>query len=347
MSSHGITFIASNRNASLFRNDPSFIYRCENLGLALSEQGCDVHFTHLTRYKGERGDQTVVFHRPQASVGVWYLLRKLRRRGIVVIADIDDLVVDEAFTDYSPGVLNGLVSRRVTRRRFRAHRRALPWFDGVTVSTEPLASHVRHLFPHIRVEVVHNSVHRAWRHEPQEILINAGKKIITYFPGTRSHHRDFAQIQEPISHFLRSHPEVRLQITGPLEFSIDADSRQVSHQERVPFSEYQSRVRSGWVNLAPLEETLFNQCKSALKVLEAGYWGIPTLCSPNADNARFSGTGALISTGAAEWVDNLERLLDPEEYRRTTHELRQRTLALADIDEQARCFLQFVATLKG
>ena len=343
---HKITFVASNRNASLFRNDPSFIYRCENLGQALSEQGHDLHFTHLSKFKWRARHQVVVFHRPYASVRLWYLLRQLRRCGIVVVADFDDLIIDEAYADYSPGVMNGLVSRRVTRRRFRAHRWVLPWFDGVTVSTEPLANHLRGLFSTISVEVIPNCVHRAWRHEPHDVPKNDLKKIITYFPGTRSHHRDFAQILAPMSRFLRAHPEVKLQITGPLEFSLDADPRQISHEERVPFSEYQSRVRSGWVNLAPLEETPFNRCKSALKVMETGYWGIPTICTPNEDNMRFSGAGAWLSTDPDEWVDNLERLLNEGEYQRTTHGLRQRTLALADVDEQARRFLQFVATLK-
>ncbi|QYZ67203.1 MAG: hypothetical protein NV67_03370 [Gammaproteobacteria bacterium (ex Lamellibrachia satsuma)] len=342
-----IAFVASNRNVDLYRNDPAFVYRCENLGLALLEQGHDVHLTHLTKLKWKEGYQAVIFHRPIASVRLWYLLRQLRLRGVVVIADFDDLVFDEACADSSPGVLNRLVSRRVTRRRFRAHRRALSWFDGVIVSTEPLANHVCRLFPSIRVEVIHNSVHLAWRQASHDVLPNAGKRIITYFPGTRSHHRDFAQIREPLSSFLRAHPEVKLQITGPLVFAINADPRQISYEERVPFSEYQARVRNSWVNLAPLEETPFNQCKSALKVLEAGYWGIPTLCSSNSDNVRFSRAGAWVSTKPEEWIDNLERLLNEAEYQRASHELRQRTVALADVEKQAKLFLQFVETLMG
>lgn len=347
MAVHNIAFVADNRNVALFRNDPSFVYRCENLGLALSELGNDVCYTHLKRFTGKTKQQVVVFHRPHTSIRLWFMLQQLRRRGIVVIADFDDLVFDEAYADYSPGVLNGLVSRRVTRRRFRAHRWALSWFDGVTVSTGPLANHVRRLFPSIRVEVIHNSVHLAWRHESHDVLPNEGKRIITYFPGTRSHHRDFAQIREPLSHFLRAHPEVKLQITGPLVFSIDADPRQISHEERVPFSEYQARVQNSWVNLAPLEETPFNQCKSALKVFEAGYWGIPTLCSSNRDNVRFSSAGAWVSTKPEEWVDNLERLLNETEYQQASHELRQRTVALADVDKQAKLFLQFSEELMG
>ncbi|WP_177418875.1 hypothetical protein, partial [endosymbiont of Lamellibrachia barhami] len=90
-----IVFVASNRNADLYRNDPAFVYRCENLGLALSKQGHDVHFTHLTKLKWKEGHQTAIFHRPIASVRLWYLLRQLRLRGVVVIADFDDLVFDE------------------------------------------------------------------------------------------------------------------------------------------------------------------------------------------------------------------------------------------------------------
>jgi hypothetical protein len=60
---------------------------------------------------------------------------------------------------------------------------------------------------------------------------------------------------------------------------------------RVPFSDYVNHLKLGWVNLAPLEITPSNHCKSALKVLEAGYWGIPSVYSPYPDVERFVDAG--------------------------------------------------------
>ena len=72
--------------------------------------------------------------------------------------------------------------------------------------------------------------------------------------------------------------------------------------------------------------------------MEAGYWGVPTLCSPNADNRRFSAAGAVIAEHGEQWHDHLERLLMPEEYQAVTVELQEKITALADVYQQARRF---------
>lgn len=339
-----ITFIATNRNPDRFRSDPSFVYRCENPGLALADRGHDVRFVHLRDFDLKCMPGAVLFHRPRATLRLWYWLGKLRRLGIPAVADVDDLIFDEHFVDSSPGVRTGQVSRRLTRRYFRAHRRALAWFDGILVSTAPLATHIQRLFPDKAVAVMPNCVHRDWRRAPDRPRPSEEKRV-TYFPGTRSHNRDFSEIEAPLGRFLEAHPEVRLAITGPLEFRLRARPGQILHDARVPYTEYRSRVRGGWVNLAPLEPTPFNECKSALKILEAGYWNIPTLCSPNADNRRFIGAGALIAETPEAWVQHLEQLLDDARYRKTTDGLRERILTRADIDAQASHFLDFLGWL--
>jgi hypothetical protein len=107
----------------------------------------------------------------------------------------------------------------------------------------------------------------------------------------------------------------------------------------VDFADYAAQVRRGWVSLAPLEDTPFNRCKSALKVIEAGWWGIPTVCSPVPDMARFGAAGALPVAGDMTWQETIERLLDPAVYQAETAQLRERILALADPALMAEAFL--------
>lgn len=338
----GVSFIAGNRDIDRFRGDASFVYRCENIGKALVAEGGAVRFVHI-RNLDRSGHGTVsVFHRPRASLRLRWLVAGLRRLGPVV-ADFDDLVFDPSFSAYSPGVLNGLVSPRLTRWHARLHRLALPWFDKIVVSTEPLAEHVRRLLPGKSVSVVPNAVHRDWRHSHLDTVpVAERERCLTYFPGTRSHDRDFAVIKEPLSRFLRMHPDIKLRVTGRLAFDLDAFSGQVIHEERVPFEDYMSRVRSGWVNLAPLEETPFNRCKSALKVMEAGYWEIPTVCSPNVDVERFAGAGAWIAKTPEQWLEHLEQLLDDDVYRQAVEGLRERVLERAAIERISKEWRAFV-----
>lgn len=338
-----ICFVVSSHPAAHFPSDPAFIYRCQNPGLYLARQGHDVSFRHITQAPDPASVDIVVFHRPRASWRLRWLLARLRRAGVASVADFDDLVFDPAEAAHSPGVVNSLNSLLVTRRKYRAHGHALAWFSQVAVSTEVLAGRVRARHPATRVAVLHNSVHIAWRGLAGPEPTPGGQpRVLAYLPGTRSHDRDFAMIAAPLARFLNAHPEVILHVTGPLNFTLPVAPEQVVHHEKVPFEQFAGRFHGVWANLAPLEDTPFNQAKSALKVLEAGYWGVPTLCSPNPDMARFAGAGAL-QTGDGDWFDALGRLLDARFHAEATLDLRGRVLARADVADQATGLLRLAA----
>ncbi len=336
-----IGFVACNRNATRFRGDPSYIHRCENLALALEAAGEGTDLVHLRSLGLSSRYAAALFHRPRQWLRLGLLRPLLGRRGTQLAADVDDLIFDEALAEFSPGVLNGLVPLDKTRRQFAANRRALSGFERITVSTQPLAEHVRRCFPQARVLVLPNTVHRRWRAEtPGEAMPDA--PVITYLPGTRSHDRDFSLYADGVAAFLADHPDARLEVTGPLHFQLAARPGQVVHREKVPFNRFHERVRAGWINLGPLEQTPFTRCKSALKVLEAGFWGVPTICSRTPDAERFDGAGALFADDAEACYRWLVAMLESERYREVMEGLRERVLAVADVDREARRFLEFV-----
>lgn len=337
-----VDFLATNRNPELFRRDASFIYRCENLAHALEATGCDVGLHHIAHYDASVRARAVVLHRPQSSLRLKWLLRKLRRQGTCVIIDIDDLIFDPEFALYSPAAINGILPLSKMRRRFKRHGKALTLASAVTVSTTRLAEYVRRLFPALPVTVIRNSVHLTWRSANNKPPVSREPKRIVYHPGTRSHDADFHEVAPVLARFLHEHPDIRLQITGHLNHDLRAREGQIEHYPRVPFSEYADRIRPGWVNLCPLEPTPFNECKSAIKVIEAGYWNIPTICSPNPDAERFAQAGALVASTVQGWLDALELLLDDAVYKRRTEGLRARTLALADAHAEAEVFLELL-----
>lgn len=341
------TFVAGNRRPRLFRNDPSFVYRCENPARALAAQGHRVEQVHLKHLDAGIARKVVVFHRPRASRRLASTLRRLRRHGTVLIAEFDDLVFDEAYYRYSPAVLNRRDPRWLVRRRYRAHQAAIPWFDGVTVATQPLADHLCQRFSGMPVKVIPNCIHHAWQLENPVPRLGAEQKILTYFPGTRSHDRDFQQIQQPLARFLDENPEVCLRVTGSLDFHLAARPGQVTHVQRVPYTEYRQQVRAGWLNLAPLEATPFTRCKSALKVIEAACWGIPTISSPIPDTERLVGLGAVTADTPEAWLGQLRDMLDVTHYQSIARDLAQRIRKVADIREQVQHFASFSESLLG
>ena len=337
-----IAFLACSRNPRLFQKDPSFVYRCENLGLALQAKGHRVSWLHWSALVPRQRFDVVVFHRPRCSLLWRSVLWWLRRQGTTLVADVDDLIFDTALAQHSPGVLNGLVGLPKMRKQFAEHAAALACFDQVTVSTQELAAHVHRCFPQAAVLVLPNAVHMTWRAAGKNGGAQLRQPVVTYFPGTRSHDRDFAVYRDGVEGFLAANANARLAVTGPLRFAISARPGQVVHHDKVPFADYAERVQSAWVNLAPLESTVFTRCKSALKILEAGFWGKPTVCSPLSDAQRFASAGAVFAADAPACCAALQALLVPAYYAAITHGLSARVLAQADARQAADAFLEFV-----
>ncbi len=339
-----IALVGCSRNAQRFREDASFIYRCDNLAAALRDLGHRVVLTHLNRLNPLAPLDAVMFHRPRYTFVFRAAVSLLRRRDVLLMADVDDLIFDEALAHFSPGVLNGLVPLADTQAQYASHRRALAAFEAISVSTAPLAEEARRCFPGARILRLPNAVHHHWRQVEEHDGVPPARPRLTYFPGTRSHDRDFATIADPLSRALARHPHLELHVTGPLRFELHARPGQVQHHAKVPFHELHPRVRAGMVNLAPLEATPFTRCKSALKVMEAGYWGIPTISAPLPDAERFENAGAIVPACPERWSEEIERLVTDEVYYgRLTQGLRARVLEHADVYDVAKTLLRFVA----
>lgn len=345
-----IALVACNKNAAKFKDDPSFIYRCVNLAAGLKQHGNDVLVCHISQLPWLRDFDVIVFHRPRATLRFKLLMAKLRRSKSILIADFDDLIMDPDFVDYSPGVLNGMVSIAATRHLFKQHFHALPYFEAFTVSTTPLAAHLQRLRTDANVGVIANGVYHDWEgkallhKDPAKRSGTAKEWTISYNPGTPSHDRDFASVAPALERFLASHPQSRLVVTGPLSFQLPAQPHQIVRREKVPFDRFHEYVRSADVNLAPLEATPFTRCKSALKVLETGFWNIPTICSRFPDAERFIDAGALIADNEQAWFDHLVNLYEDEAfYGDCVHQLRARVLEKGNVASLSAQWLGYVA----
>lgn len=329
-----IALLGCNRNAALLRRNPSFTYRCENLAEALRRAGHEVWLGHASRLPWWRRFDVVQFHRPLDGPRLAALAALLRARGTLLQADFDDLVFDPALAEASPAVLNGLRPLAALRAEFARHAAALRRLGRATVSTAPLAEAAAGVLA-MAPRRVPNAIHARWRAMPVPPA-SLRPPLMTYLPGTRSHDRDFALVAPALERVLARHPEARLLVTGPLHFTLRAREGQVRHEEKLPFERYHEAVQRGRVNLAPLEASPFTRCKSALKVIEAGCWGIPTVLSPLPDAERFVGSGAVFAENPAAWEAALERLLfDDAAHAAETDGLAARMRALADIDSIA------------
>ena len=82
--------------------------------------------------------------------------------------------------------------------------------------------------------------------------------------------------------------------------------------------------------------------------MEASCWGIPTICSPNADNERFVNAGALIADTPEAVADSSRGLCSMKvdiSWYATRPSIR--AWLLSSVDDQAKLLLEFAAAQKS
>lgn len=332
-----IAFVSVHPSLRRFRNDGSFIYRCENLALALSALGHQTTLLHVSALLIRSDFDVVVFLRPERSWIFDYVVRRMRKQGIQLIADVDDLIFDPDFADFRPSIRNGKTNQEEVRKAFSMNAEAMAMMDKVQFSTPELARRYRALYPQAVVNVIPNAGYRTWNAiEPN---VNTGRNI-SYLVGTRTHDRDFSIVTPVLMHLLGKHPDLTIRLVGPVDVGLNHE--RVKRLERVTFDKYANLVRDSYITIAPLEDTPFNQCKSAIKATEGAMMNVPTVASRVGDYANMDVLGLLHANTAEEWESQLEFALEEKNYRRLSEGLRERMRAYGDIDKLAVQFLGFV-----
>jgi len=335
-------FIACNKNSSLYREDPSFIYRCENLGLALKEQGSKVSFSHISEISYSVDVDVMIFHRPSYSLKLFLLITFAKIRGVLCLADYDDLVFNSSLANTSPAVINNILPLYKVKKMFAKNQKALELFNIATFSTEPLKKHSKNLLPKLNTIVIENCVHYSWLNKEFKKNTQQIKKI-TYFPGTKSHDKDLALVEYELLRFVEAHNDVELHITGKISQTPALKHKRIFFHSKVAFQEYYKCFEDVWLNLAPLEINEFTKSKSALKVIESAFFNIPTLCSSIEDAQRFVGRGAVIVDDSKQFNRTVEELYDNQEYYHDISDnLRNKVLEIANIQNMAVKFENFI-----
>jgi glycosyltransferase involved in cell wall biosynthesis len=103
-----------------------------------------------------------------------------------------------------------------------------------------------------------------------------------YFSGTPTHAKDFAVVTDALAGLLRRDPRVMLRLVGFMQ----PDRELAEFRDRIEtfplqdFLNLQRLIASVEINLAPLQDNDFTNCKSELKYFEAAIVGTVTLASP-------------------------------------------------------------------
>ena len=161
--------------------------------------------------------------------------------------------------------------------------------DGVIVTNDYLAERVRE-FCDRPAMVVPNFMNRAQLEHSALILDDKrasgfardGRIHIGYFSGSPTHRRDFEIIAGALSDLMDRDPRVVLRVVGHLEdrhaFSRFGDRFEVFPMQNI--LNLQRLVGEVEINVVPLRDNAFTNCKSELKVFEASAVGTISIASP-------------------------------------------------------------------
>jgi len=252
----------------------------------------------------------------------------------IVIYDLDDNMhaINEsnyAFKIYDPNTETGCINLYTLEN-------IISRCDSVMYSTRELQSFYENLNPNSIVFPNFLDIDKRYRNintvnwkilaDEQNISYNDQTTIIGFF-GSDSHIEDLSLIEYPVMEILKNNPNVIFAIMAGSDLIMTTLIKKWKIPNNkflyIPYkniNEYLSYVSCFDIGLAPLQNNIFNLCKSNLKLLEYGALGIPYVASKIANFQRFQleseGLGGYLCDDQDEWVDKINFLINNPEVRK-------------------------------
>jgi glycosyltransferase involved in cell wall biosynthesis len=153
---------------------------------------------------------------------------------------------------------------------------------------------------------------------------DATKPVVIGIQGGLSHIEDWKQVSKSLKKVAAKYGKrVRFVIGGGNFDYLKEDLKEATEAGLVwwktwtPFLQHSETVMSFDINLCPLEPTLFNRSKSAIKYLEAGAAGAASVVSPTVyEDYVTPGATALVAREPDDWFEAICALIDKPEARR-------------------------------
>ncbi|MCO6158840.1 glycosyltransferase [Asaia lannensis] len=276
----------------------------------------------------------VIFYRVPGTASVLSLIEEAKRLGLKPRWEIDDLLFNKILYRRN----GNLTTLTFTERRGLYHLadlylRALRACGRGIASTQALAREM-HKIGIDDVVVLENALD-VQTLSVAETLLDApppskdGRISICYGSGSRAHDMDFRIAEAGLIAAMKAEPRLDLLLIGPLKISPDFAQfgARVQRRNELSYAHYLAELAKADIAIAPLEETIFNDCKSNIKFLEAAILALPSVCSPTDTYRRViqSGENGLLARTPLEWESAILTLAHDPALRRTIAEKARET----------------------
>ncbi len=266
----------------------------------------------------------IIFYRVPAFPSVKEILSETQRLNLETFFDVDDLIFDmEEFSKNSNILSLSREERDDALVGVALYRYTLENCKHAIASTPILAEFMKR-YCKGAVYIIENALDKQMFDllktvQKANLEKNQGVVTIGYGSGTKTHDADFEVCSIAILRILEKYPFVRLAVHGHLALASEFDAVK-SQVLRVPFlksDDYYKALSTFDINLAPLEDSVFNDAKSNIKFLEAAIFSVPTVASPAASFRQVvtnTVNGYLCYTDT-EWFEALSSLVESKSLR--------------------------------
>lgn len=267
----------------------------------------------------------IVICRVRYSSRINHLITSARAKNIKVLFDVDDFVFNTSYVHLILNTLDQDISHPHAAWDF--------WFaaigrigetlrlcDGAIATNSFLATQIKR-WTGKPTNVIPNYLNREQIELSEKLfqqkVTSSFKRderfCLGYFSGTPTHNKDFAVIASAVTQVLKARPDVTLRIVGFMDLKGEL-SHYRSQIEFLPLQDFlnlQFLIATTELNLVPLQDNLFTNCKSELKFFEAAICGTLSLASPifTYKNAICDGDNGYLSC-AYEWAEKIEHIID-------------------------------------
>lgn len=311
------------RHVAYFYHRPdtsTFRYRVLNMieALATTTESigaawfCDADLPHAESIL--RHADRIVLCRARYSPTLADLIRRANARAIPVSYDIDDLVFDDRYVHLVLNALDQGTSEGDLDFWFAYIGRhgALLRLCDRAISTNPYLGKRITEFCGLAVATIPNFLNHAQIETSAAILAakraagfaRDGRVHLGYFSGTPTHRRDFGVIVDSLLQLLKSDPRIVLRIVGFLELppAFNEFQQRIEYYPLQDFLNLQRLIGEVEINLVPLQDNVFTNCKSELKVFEAAVVGTISVGTPTYTLERtLSGGQTGLLAAAHQW----------------------------------------------
>ena len=241
-----------------------------------------------------------------------------------IFFDIDDLIFDTSYTDQVPFVKEmppetKAVFDGVTKRIQKTVRTC----ESAITTTETLADELKKYMPEVLINrnVASKEMVACSEKAYQEKRRQAeGRVLLGYFSGSLTHNQDFEIVRPAVMRIMEEYDWVDLLLVGELEASdqLRKFGNRIIQNGMVDWRKLPEMIVRADINLAPLEDTLFNRAKSEIKWIEAALVRVPTVARKMGAFETMiddGATGLLADNTNGAWYSALKELIEDKEYR--------------------------------